>query len=71
MDTAFQAPQWIDALTEIGGGYALMSGRRLCFLVEGCAADALSAVMAQIVGHPDRLEAVKCAVEQRQRGEAA
>lgn len=66
----FDPSLWLGALTSIGGGYALMSGRRLAFLVDECPADELTGVMAQIVGQPERQEAVKHAIERRQVGEA-
>ena len=33
--TRFEPQLWLSALTTIGGGYALMSGRKLAFLVDG------------------------------------
>jgi hypothetical protein len=70
MGASFNPATWLQALTQIGGAYALMAGRKLCFAVEGCDADALAGVMEQIVGHPDRQEQVKRAIEQHQCGEA-
>jgi hypothetical protein len=66
----FNPRLWLNALTAIGGGYALASDRRLHLLVDHCAADALTPVMAQIVGNADRVEAVKRAIVLRQAGEA-
>lgn len=68
---AFDPVTWLQALTTIGGGYALVSGRKLAFLVDDCDGEALTSVMAQIVGQPDRQEAIKIAIERRQMGEAA
>jgi len=66
----FDPSLWLRSFTEIGGGYALMSGRRLFFSVDRCDTIALTDMMAQIVGQPDRQEAVKGAIERRQHGEA-
>jgi hypothetical protein len=65
----FDPQLWLSAFPEIGRGYALMAGRRLVFLVEGCDGEPLTSVMAQIVGHPERQEAVKSAIERRQNGD--
>ncbi len=67
---AFNPALWLGALTTVGGGYALMTGRRLAFLVVDVDGDALTSVMSQIVGHPDRQEAIKAAIERRRNGEA-
>jgi hypothetical protein len=67
----FDPQLWLSAFAEIGGGYALMAGRRLVFLVEGCDGEPLTSVMAQIVGHPDRQEAIKATIERRQNGDPA
>lgn len=66
----FDPRLWLSALTEIGGGYALMSGRKLAFLVDECDGGDLTGVMAQLVGHPERQEQIKSAIERRQIGEA-
>lgn len=65
----FDAAVWLQALTTIGGGYALMADRRLAFLVDDCDGDDLTSVMAQIVGKPERQDAIKAAIERRQNGE--
>lgn len=67
----FNPGLWLSALTSIGGGYALMSGRKLAFVVDECDGEALTSVMAQIIGQPERQEAIKAAIERRQFGEAA
>ena len=67
----FNPRLWLSALTLIGGGYALMSGRKLAFVVDECDGEALTSVMAQIIGQPERQEAIKAAIERRQFGEAA
>lgn len=67
----FDPVAWLRTLTIIGGGYALVSGRKLAFLVDDCDGEALTSVMSQIVGQPDRQEALKAAIERRQMGEAA
>lgn len=66
----FDPAVWLGAFTAIGGGYALMSGRKLAFLVDECEAGDLTGVMSQLVGHPERQEAIKSAIERRQVGEA-
>lgn len=65
----FDPQLWLDALTTIGGGYALVSGRRLTFLVGEVDGEDLAPVMAQIVGQPDRQEAIKTAIERRRDAE--
>ena len=67
----FDPVLWLQALTSIGGGYALMADRRLALVVDGCDDDELSFVMSQVIGQPDRQNAIKAAIEQRQFGEAA
>ncbi|WP_260598880.1 hypothetical protein [Sphingomonas endolithica] len=67
----FDPAAWLHALVAIGGGYALASGRKLWLVVQDCAADQLTPVMAQIVGQPDRVEAVRWTLERRQNGETA
>ncbi len=65
----FSATAWLHSLVQIGGGYALASGRKLWLVVEHCPADELTTVMSQIVGNPDRVEAVRVTIERRQNGE--
>lgn len=67
----FDPRLWLSALTAIGGGYALISGRKLAFVVDDCDGEALTSVMAQIIGQPERQEAIKAVIERRQFGEAA
>jgi hypothetical protein len=70
MDEPFDAPRWVQTLTRAGGGYALNGEGQIAFLVANCTADDLTSTMAQIVGNPDRLEAVKRTAE-RLRGREA
>lgn len=65
----FDAWAWLCELTEAGGGYALASGRKLWLIVDGVPADALTPIMAALVGHPDRQEAVRATIERQQLGE--
>lgn len=65
----FDAPTWLASFVAIGGGYALASERKLWLVVEGCEADDLIPVMAQIVGHPSRAEAIRCVIAAQQNGE--
>jgi len=67
----FEPNLWLHALTKIGGGYALASGRKLIFMVEQCDAEDLARVMSEIVGHADRQEAIKQVIESRQNGQVA
>lgn len=65
----FDPWDWLSELTEAGGGYALASGRKLWLVVDQVPADALTHLMAKLVGHPDRQEAVRQTIERRQAGE--
>ncbi len=67
--TSFDPRAWLSAFVAIGGGYALASGRKLWLVVQDCPADDLTPVMAQIVGKPDRAEAIRCFIEAQQNGE--
>jgi hypothetical protein len=67
----FDPKLWPEALTQIGGGYALMADRRLAFLVGQCDGAELTVVMSAIVGQQERQEAVKTAIERRQLGMAS
>lgn len=68
--TPFNAKLWLDRFANIGGGYALVADRRLTFLVGDCDGGKLTEAMQQIVGRPERQDAVKAAIERRQLGEA-
>jgi hypothetical protein len=65
----FDATAWLAALVQIGGGYALASGRKLWLVVEDCDHDDLAAVMRPLIGNPDRAEAIRDAIERRSFGE--
>jgi len=67
---SFDPKAWLGTFAAIGGGYALMADRRLAFLVDACDGEDLTGVMAQIVGKPERQDAIKAAIERRQNGEA-
>ncbi len=67
--TSFDPRAWLLAFVAIGGGYALASGRKLWLVVQDCPADDLTPVMAQIVGKPDRAEAIRLYIEAQQNGE--
>lgn len=67
----FDPAAWLSALVYIGGGYALASGRKLWLVVEECAAVDVEDVMRPLIGHPERVEAVRAAIERRQNGEPA
>jgi hypothetical protein len=66
----FDPAAWLSALVSIGGGYALASGRKLCLMVEECATVDIEDLMRPLIGHPDRVEAVRTAIERRQNGGA-
>jgi len=57
----FDASAWLRSLTTIRGGYALASGR-LWLIVHDCDATALEGVMQPLVGHSERVKAVRAAV---------
>ncbi len=65
----FDPAAWLSSLVEIGGGYALASGRKLWLVVDRCPADELTPLMAQVVGQADRVDALRSAIERRQAGE--
>jgi hypothetical protein len=69
--STFSPARWLHSLVQIGGGYALASDNRIWFVVAECPADELTTVMSQVVGHPDRQEAVRLTIERRQNGEMA
>lgn len=66
---SFDPATWLSDLVQIGGGYALASGRKLWLVVDHCDYDDLTPVMAQIVGQPERQEAIKSAIERRSLGQ--
>jgi hypothetical protein len=66
---AFDPTAWLAALVQIGGGYALASGRKLWLVVDGCDHDDLASVMRPVIGNPDRAEAIRVAIERRSFGE--
>lgn len=67
--TSFDPRAWLSAFVAIGGGYALASGRKLWLVVQDCPADDLTPAMAEIVGRPERAEAIRLFIEAQQRGE--
>lgn len=66
---AFDPTAWLAALVQIGGGYALASGRKLWLVVEDCDYDDLASVMRPLIGNPGRAEAIRVAIERRSFGE--
>jgi hypothetical protein len=64
----FDPAAWLRALVEIGGGYALASERKLWLVVKDCPAAELTPMIAQLMGHPERVEAVRVTIERRQAG---
>lgn len=69
--TSFDPSTWLSDLVQIGGGYALASSRKLWLVVDHCDHDDLTPVMAQIVGHPERVEALRTTIERRSLGQVA
>jgi hypothetical protein len=67
--TTFNPARWLHSLVQLVGGYALASDKRLWLVVADCPADELTDVMAQVVGYPDRQDAVRLTIERRQNGE--
>lgn len=66
---AFDATAWLRSLAAIGGGYALGAGR-LWLIVHDCDGVALEDVMRPLIGHPERVEAVRTTVGALQIHEA-
>jgi hypothetical protein len=66
----FSPTAWLHSLVQIGGGYALAADRKLWLVVGECHNAELAPIMAQITGCPERMEAVRSVIEQRQNGEA-
>lgn len=58
------------ALVDIGGGYALAPSRKLWLVVEKCAPIDIEDPMRPLIGPPERIEAVRSAIERRQNGAA-
>lgn len=66
---AFEPTAWLRSLAAIGGGYAL-SASRLWLIVHDCDGIALGDVMRPLIGHPERVEAVRTTVAALQSHEA-
>ena len=69
--TAFDPGTWLAAFVQIGGGYALASGRKLWLVVDRCDHGDLTAVMRPLIGNPGRVEAIRRAIEAHSFGEMA
>lgn len=67
----FDAANWLDDFTTLGGGYVEMPERRIAFLTAGIFAPDLAMLMRQVVGWPERLGAVKTEIGVRARKMAA
>ena len=65
----FDPAAWLSALVAIGGGYALAAGRKLYLVVDDCDTYDLAPIVGQIIARPERVEAVRTAIERRQCGE--
>jgi hypothetical protein len=68
---SFDARLWLDTFTTLGGGYVVYGERKIAFLVAGICALDLAMMMRVIAGRPERLEALKDAVEHHLVREAA
>jgi hypothetical protein len=60
----FDASAWLDDFTTLGGGWVSM-GERIAFLTAGVFAQDLTFMMAQLVGRPERMNAVKAEIAAR------
>lgn len=67
---AFDATAWLIAFASLGGGYALMTDRKLHLVIEDCDRYDLAPIVGQIIAQPERVEAVRTAIERRKCGEA-
>ena len=65
---SFDPAAWLAAFTAIGGGYALMSGRQIAFIVDPDN-EAAASVVAEVTNGSGRLDAVRMMIERRQNGE--
>jgi hypothetical protein len=61
----FDPRDWLARYEQAGGGYALTSGDKLVFITSTIDGLSLALAFRQIVGHPDRLDAIKAAVADR------
>ena len=68
---AFDPGTWLAAFVQIGGGYALASGRKLWLVVDRCDHGDLTAVMRPLIGNPGRVEAIRRAIEAHSLQEVA
>lgn len=67
----FDPSTWLAAFVQIGGGYALASGRKLWLVVDRCDHGDLTAVMRPLIGNPGRVEAIRRAIEAHSLGQVA
>lgn len=67
----FDPGTWLAAFVQIGGGYALASGRKLWLVVDRCEHGDLTAVMRPLIGNPGRVEAIRRAIEAHSLGQVA
>ena len=66
---AFDPGTWLAAFVQIGGGYALASGRKLWLVVDRCDHGDLTAIMRPLIGNPGRVEAIRRSIEAHSFGE--
>ncbi|MCR5872280.1 MULTISPECIES: hypothetical protein [unclassified Sphingomonas] len=60
----FDPAQWLSDFATLGGGY-VHTGERIAFLTAGVFAQDLTFMMAQLVGRPERMNAVKAEIAAR------
>ena len=66
---AFDPAAWLASFTAIGGGYALIAGRRVAFIIDPANTEAAN-VVSEATGFAGRLDAVREMIERRQNREA-
>lgn len=66
---AFDPAAWLASFTAIGGGYALIAGRPVAFIIDPANTEAAS-VVSEAASYSGRLDAVRDMIERRQSREA-
>lgn len=64
----FDPAAWLTSFTAAGGGYALVSGRRIVFIADPANKEAAT-VIAEVTGGASKLDAVRAVIQRRQNGE--
>jgi hypothetical protein len=63
--TAFDPAAWLEGFAEAGGSYAVTSEGRLWLGIIGMPAFGAERHTVQLIGHPERSEAIKSLVRER------